>query len=67
MTEPDSSVVSPVASPCVNVCVLQGDHCIGCFRTLDEIGRWGTMAEAERRAVVAELPARIDEIFDGPS
>lgn len=64
MTESDSPVVQPLASPCVNVCVLQGDHCIGCFRTLDEIGRWGAMVETERRAVVAQLPARIDEIFD---
>jgi uncharacterized protein len=64
MTESDSPVVQPLASPCVNVCVLQGDHCIGCFRTLDEIGRWGAMVETERRAVVAQLPARIDKIFD---
>jgi len=32
--------------------------CRGCYRTLDEIARWGTMSEAERSAVIAALPAR---------
>ena len=32
--------------------------CRGCYRTLDEIARWGTMSDAERSAVVADLPAR---------
>ncbi len=32
--------------------------CRGCFRTLDEIARWGAMTEAEREAVMRELAAR---------
>jgi predicted Fe-S protein YdhL (DUF1289 family) len=32
--------------------------CRGCYRTLDEIARWGTMSDAERVAVLAELPSR---------
>ncbi len=32
--------------------------CIGCCRTLDEIGRWSGMDEAERSAVMSSLPAR---------
>jgi predicted Fe-S protein YdhL (DUF1289 family) len=32
--------------------------CRGCWRTLDEIARWGTMDEAERARVSAALPAR---------
>ena len=32
--------------------------CIGCARTLDEIARWGTMSEAERERIMAELPDR---------
>ena len=32
--------------------------CRGCYRTLDEIARWGTMSDEERGAVLAELPAR---------
>lgn len=32
--------------------------CTGCLRTLDEIARWSAMSDAERRAVIAALPAR---------
>jgi predicted Fe-S protein YdhL (DUF1289 family) len=33
-------------------------YCLGCQRTLEEIARWGGMDEDQRRAVLAELPAR---------
>ncbi len=36
----------------------QRELCLGCARTLDEIARWGTMSEAERERIMAELPGR---------
>jgi uncharacterized protein len=33
--------------------------CFGCGRTLPEIARWGRMESAERRALMATLPARM--------
>jgi predicted Fe-S protein YdhL (DUF1289 family) len=33
--------------------------CFGCGRTLPEIARWAQMECAERRAMMAELPARM--------
>lgn len=33
-------------------------YCAGCFRTLEEIAGWGTMAEKDREAVLSLLPAR---------
>jgi predicted Fe-S protein YdhL (DUF1289 family) len=33
--------------------------CTGCGRTLDEIARWGAMNDAERRAIMQTLPARL--------
>lgn len=49
----------PPPSPCVNVCVLDGDGlCIGCLRTGDEIGRWRDMSAAEQWALVERLQAR---------
>ena len=49
-----------IASPCINVCTLdsEGRHCLGCFRTLDEIGAWASLPDAERARVMALLPAR---------
>ena len=49
-----------MTSPCIKVCQMDPVRgvCIGCCRTLDEIGRWGGMSEAERRAVMSSLSAR---------
>lgn len=49
-----------IESPCVKVCVVHPTEriCVGCFRSLDEIARWGRMTVEERRAVMAELPSR---------
>ena len=47
-------------SPCIRVCTMdpQRGVCLGCCRTLEEIMRWSAMTDAERDAVMAELPAR---------
>ena len=49
-----------VASPCNNVCKMNPHTalCEGCFRTLDEIAAWAGMSDPEKRAVLAQLPAR---------
>jgi predicted Fe-S protein YdhL (DUF1289 family) len=33
--------------------------CIGCGRSLEEIGRWTDFAPAERARIMAQLPARL--------
>jgi hypothetical protein len=35
--------------------------CFGCGRTLPEIARWQRMESAERQAVMAELPRRMEQ------
>ena len=49
-----------VESPCIDVCRMDPDTrlCEGCFRTLDEIAAWSQLSTDERRAVLANLPAR---------
>lgn len=49
-------------SPCVNICLLDTETgtCIGCGRTIQEIARWTAMSEEERRAIMRELPARME-------
>jgi predicted Fe-S protein YdhL (DUF1289 family) len=48
-------------SPCVTICVMDGPTglCMGCGRTIDEIGRWAMMSPAQRRAIMDALPARL--------
>lgn len=49
-----------VESPCVKICVVHPEAkiCVGCRRTLAEIGAWSAMTPEARRAVMAELPGR---------
>jgi hypothetical protein len=57
----DMKPVNAVETPCVNVCLLDSESglCAGCGRTLEEIANWSSMTDAERRAVMAALPARL--------
>jgi predicted Fe-S protein YdhL (DUF1289 family) len=32
--------------------------CEGCFRTLEQIAAWSGLSDDEKRAVLAQLPAR---------
>ncbi|HEX8661451.1 MAG TPA: DUF1289 domain-containing protein [Brevundimonas sp.] len=49
-----------IATPCIKVCVVDGASslCLGCFRTLSEIGGWSGLTDEQRAAVMADLPAR---------
>jgi uncharacterized protein len=53
-----------VETPCVNICLLDTatGACLGCGRTLAEIARWASMSDAERRAVMAVLPSRMERL-----
>lgn len=50
-------------TPCNKVCVIDEESglCKGCLRTLEEIGRWGQMSEAEREEVFSRLEKRKQE------
>jgi len=56
MSNEPSSTSPSIVTPCIGVCRLdpQG-YCIGCRRTLDEIGRWRGMSDAERLMVMRDL------------
>ncbi|GGC73311.1 DUF1289 domain-containing protein [Chelatococcus reniformis] len=58
-----------ISTPCIKVCAIEPDSrlCRGCGRTLDEIARWSTMAEAERRAIIAALPERLTGVDRPPA
>lgn len=49
-----------VPSPCVSICELDVplSRCKGCYRTLQEIAAWGTLADDEKRAVWTKIEAR---------
>ncbi|OWU68278.1 hypothetical protein ATO2_12970 [Roseovarius sp. 22II1-1F6A] len=53
-----------IESPCIKVCVIDPKSrlCLGCLRSINEIGGWSLMSADERRAVMADLPARKDQV-----
>lgn len=55
-----SSALAPLASPCVNVCVMDAGTgwCAGCLRSINEIAGWSRLPEADKAAVLAGLPER---------
>lgn len=55
-----SPVKPPIKTPCVQVCFVdpKAQLCVGCFRTMEELGRWTRYSDDEREAVMAVLPER---------
>jgi predicted Fe-S protein YdhL (DUF1289 family) len=55
-------------SPCNKVCQIDiaTGWCLGCGRTLAEIAAWPGLTPAERRALLAALPARLPAILPRP-
>ena len=54
----------PVATPCVQVCTVDGRSglCLGCLRTLGEIGGWSGFTDEERARIMADLPGRMERL-----
>ncbi|UDL95568.1 DUF1289 domain-containing protein [Lichenihabitans sp. PAMC28606] len=54
-------LAAATSSPCIKLCRLDeaATMCLGCGRTLEEIGLWGGMSEPTRLAIMAKLPERL--------
>jgi uncharacterized protein len=54
--------MTAASTPCIRICQIDSvtGLCIGCGRTLAEIGEWGRMPEDTRRAVMDTLAERMD-------
>lgn len=61
---PYASPPKAIATPCVKVCIVdpESNLCLGCFRTLQEIGGWARLSETERERLMDELPKRRQHI-----
>lgn len=55
---------APIRTPCIKVCVVDGESglCMGCYRQLHEVAAWASFTDAEREAILAELPSRRSRI-----
>jgi len=63
-----SNIASPEgqspASPCIRLCAVsaRAGFCIGCGRKMMEIGNWSGYSDAEKMAVLEQLPARLETL-----
>lgn len=53
-----------IESPCIKLCVVHPEArlCVGCYRSIDEIGTWSRKTPDERQQIMAELPARASQL-----
>ena len=60
--------MAAIESPCILVCSIDDrtGFCFGCGRTREEIGAWLTYSPDMRRAVMEELPARLETVERRP-
>lgn len=54
------SMSTPIKTPCVKVCFVdpKAGLCVGCFRTMEELGKWTRYSDAEREQIMGALPER---------
>jgi predicted Fe-S protein YdhL (DUF1289 family) len=64
VTKPETSDAiwrrAEIESPCVKVCVIHPETrlCVGCKRSIEEIGGWSRMSPEARSEIMAALPDR---------
>jgi hypothetical protein len=59
-TRPPVAPLRRVMSPCIGICTIdrKSNLCLGCKRTIPEIGRWQMLDDVERQKILDELPKR---------
>jgi len=50
-----------IETPCIKVCIVDPATrlCRGCGRSIEEIGRWTSYSDAERKRIMTMLPERL--------
>jgi predicted Fe-S protein YdhL (DUF1289 family) len=58
---PSIMVMAAIETPCKSACVFNPavGVCVGCGRTLEEIGSWSALPATERARIMADLPRRL--------
>lgn len=59
----DVTVETEVVSPCIKLCQIDAESnlCIGCYRTLDEIGIWSRTSSDQKLQILRAVELRRDE------
>lgn len=58
------STSASIASPCVGICTLSGNLCVGCCRTSIDIMNWGSWGKAQRLQALAQRDWALHQSFN---
>lgn len=53
-----------IPSPCVGICTLADNLCVGCCRTTEDIVNWGRWGDTERQRALAQRKWALQESFN---
>lgn len=64
MTNIPAKPPAPIKTPCIKVCVVDGESglCLGCYRRLNEVAGWAKLSDEDRSRIMSELPSRRGQI-----
>ncbi|MDO9431687.1 MAG: DUF1289 domain-containing protein [Pseudomonadota bacterium] len=64
MTDQPLRPPAPIKTPCIKVCVVDGESglCMGCYRQLSEVAGWAKLTDDDRARIMTELPDRRSRI-----
>lgn len=53
-----------IESPCLKLCSIHPTEriCVGCLRSMEEIGKWSRFSPEVRRKIMEELPSRASRV-----
>jgi|TARA_B110000093_G_C12835690_1_gene353061 predicted Fe-S protein YdhL (DUF1289 family) len=53
-----------IDSPCIKLCSIHPSEriCVGCYRSIEEIGVWSKLSSESRLAIMKELPGRAHQV-----
>ncbi|WP_233355727.1 DUF1289 domain-containing protein [Henriciella litoralis] len=56
--------MKPIETPCKKVCAVDGQTglCLGCGRSLREIGGWTTFSDEDRSRIMTQLDERMNHL-----
>ena len=53
-----------IESPCIGVCTVINNRCIGCFRTSEEIKNWLYFSDEERNKITKKCLKNMEMNFN---
>lgn len=64
MTDAPPRPPAPIKTPCIKVCVVDGESglCLGCYRKLSEVAGWAKLSDDDRARIMDELSGRRGQI-----